>query len=100
MINTKPLETGERYRSPDKFDKYADPYDNLAYAMLCSAMTDLKNPRYHDSAIEWLEGDGRDIYEYLKDRPLNELSEHAIKKRRQYAKKRSHINGIFIKIMR
>lgn len=94
-INTKPLMTGERYRSPDKFDKYADPYDNLAYALLCSAMTDLKNPLYHDSAFEWLDSEGREIYEYLKDRPLNELSEHAIKKRRQYAKKRNNVSGKF-----
>lgn len=95
MINTKPLETGERFRASDKFDKYADPYDNLAYALLYSAMTDLKNPRYRDSAVEWLDSEGRDIYEYLKDRPVKGVSYYAEKKRRQYAKKRNHKSGNF-----
>lgn len=99
MINTKPLETGERYRSPDKFDKYVDPYDNLAYALLCSAMTDLKNPLYHDSEVKWLDSEGRDIYEYLKDRPLKSVSDYAEKKRRQYAKKRCHKSGNFRMIL-
>lgn len=93
-INTKPIETGERFRSPSKFDKYADPWDNLAYALLYSAMNDLKEPRYKQSAVEWLDNEGREIYEYLKDRPLKSLSENQLQMRRRYtAKKRSEKSG-------
>ena len=94
-INTKPIETGERFRSPSKFDKYADPWDNLAYALLYSAMNDLKEPRYKQSAIEWLDGDGREIYEYLKTRPLKPVSDNTKHQRNFYAKKRNHTSGKF-----
>ncbi len=86
-INTKPLETGERFRSPSKFDKYANPWDNLAYALLYSAMQDLKEPRYKNAAIEWLDCEGRDIYEYLKSRPLKPVSDNTNRKRNFTQKK-------------
>ena len=92
-INTKPIETGERFRSPSKYDKYQDPWDNLAYALLYSAMQDLKEPRYKQSAIEWLDNEGREIYEYLKTRPLKPVSENTIHQRNFYAKKRSEKSG-------
>ena len=94
-INTKSLETGERFRSPSKFDKYADPWDNLAYALLCSAMQDLKEPRRKKAAAEWLDNEGRDIYEYLKSRPLKPVSDNATRKRNFYAKKRNRTSGKF-----
>lgn len=94
-INTKPIETGERFRSPSNFDKYADPWDNLAYALLYSAMQDLKEPRYKQSAVEWLDSDGREIYEYLKSRPLKPISDNTNRKRNFYAKKRNHTSGKF-----
>lgn len=94
-INTKPIETGERFRSPSKFNKYADPWDNLAYAMLYSAMQDLKEPRYKKTAAEWLDSVGREIYEYLKSRPLKPVSDNTSRKREFYAKKRNQISGKF-----
>lgn len=94
-INTKPIETGERFRSPSKFDKYADPWDNLAYALLYNAMNDLKEPRHKKAAAEWLDNEGRDIYEYLKTRPLKPVSDNTNRKRNFYAKKRNHISGNF-----
>lgn len=92
-INTKPLETSGHYRMPNKYDKYADPYDNLAYALLYSAMQDLKEPRYKNAAIEWLDNEGRDIYEYLKSRPLKPVSDNTTRMRNFYAKKRNHTSG-------
>ena len=100
-INTKPIETGERYRSPSKFDKYADPYDILAYALLYSAMQDLKEPRHKSAAAEWLDSEGREIYEYLKSRPLKPVSDDTIRKRnflRKKKKKRNHTSGKFYMI--
>lgn len=92
-INTKPIETGERFRSPSKYDKYKDPWDNLAYALLYSAMQDLKEPRYENAAAEWLDNEGRDIYEYLKSRPLKPISDNTNSQRIKYAKKRNHTSG-------
>lgn len=94
-INTKPFETGERFRSPSKFDKYENPWDNLAYALLYSAMQDLKEPRRKKAAAEWLDTEGRDIYEYLKTRPLKPVSNNTNRKRNFYAKKRNHKSGKF-----
>lgn len=86
-INTKPLETGTHYRTPNKCDKYENPWDNLAYALLCSAMKDLEDPRHKTAAVEWLDNEGRDIYEYLKTRPLRPVSDNTYRKRNFYAKK-------------
>lgn len=94
-INTKPLEMCGNYRMPNKYDKYENPWDNLAYALLYSAMQDLKNPRRKKAAAEWLDNEGRDIYEYLKTRPLKPVSENTNHKRNFYAKKRNHTSGKF-----
>lgn len=95
-INEKPIETcTHRYRAPNKYDKYVSPWDNLAYALLCSAMQDLQEPRRKKAAAEWLDNEGRDIYEYLKTRPLKPVSNIANRKRNFYAKKRNHRNGKF-----
>ena len=94
-INTKPIETGEHYRMPNKYDKYENPWDNLAYALLYSAMQDLKEPRRKKAAAEWLDNEGREIYEYLKTRPLKPVSENTNHKRNFYAKKRNHTSGKF-----
>lgn len=94
-INTKPLEMCGNYRMPNKYDKYENPWDNLAYALLYSAMQDLKEPRHKKSAAEWLDNEGREIYEYLKTRPLKPVSDNTNRKRNFYAKKRNHTSGKF-----
>jgi len=94
-INTKPLEMCGNYRMPNKYDKYENPWDNLAYALLYSAMQDLKEPRHKKSAAEWLDNEGRDIYEYLKTRSLKPVSDNTNRKRNFYAKKRNHKSGKF-----
>lgn len=64
---------GVYWRSPDRWNKYKNPVDNLMYAVLIRAVMDSKG--YTDStthkhisgrdAIAWLECTGREYREYL-----------------------------------
>lgn len=85
-INTRVLK-GVHFRTPNKFDKYKDPWDNLLYAMVYGAMQECKHDD-NSPDLEWLDTVGRDILDYLKDRPLNRISNKADKMRKRYTRKR------------
>lgn len=102
-INTKML-NGVHFRTPNKFDKYDDPWDNLMYAILYQAMCDCRKHYDNDkhtfvegenNALQWLDTTGREYYEYLKHRPRKRITESTERKRKFYAKKRSHKTGKF-----
>lgn len=107
MIDIEVLK-GEHFRTPNKFDKYDDPYDNLIYAILYQAMCDCRV--YYDNdkhtfirdksnVIEWLDTTGRDLYEYLKHRPLKGVKAETDRKRRQYARRRNPNTGKFYDVI-
>lgn len=51
---------------------YAEPFDNLIYAILLQAAHDTKSAAYErdrKSAALFLQGDGREMWEYLKTKP-------------------------------
>lgn len=86
MINTKILK-GAHFRAPDRYNKYKDPYDNLLYAMLITAMLEVKTDS-NSPERDWLEKEGRQIKEYLQYRPLASLSNANYIKRKNRLKKR------------
>lgn len=67
-----------RWRSPDRWDKFKEPMDNLMYAVLIRAAADVSgykdcngaHGRRYDGneALEFLENDGKMIYEYLTNK--------------------------------
>lgn len=60
------------YINSTKQTRFADPIDNLIYAVLIQAATDSqsRNESIAYDAKEFLQNDGREYYEYLKTRPF------------------------------
>lgn len=54
--------------------RFKDPFDNLILAILLQAAKDCDsaNTDIADEAKEYMKNDGREMWEYLKTRPLNE----------------------------
>lgn len=73
-LNTRAFR-GFKWRSPNKWEKYIDPYANLMYAVLLRAAVDahgyreIENHKHNDGkdAIAWLEVYGRAYMEILND---------------------------------
>ena len=61
--------------------RFKDPFDNLMLAILLQAAKDCEstNTDISNEAKEYMKNDGREMWEYLKTRPLNEIeSKHAL----------------------
>lgn len=54
--------------------RFKDPFDNLILAILLQAAKDCDstNDSIADEAKRYMKNDGREMWEYLKTRPLNE----------------------------
>lgn len=50
-------------------DRYINPYDNLLYAILIQAVRDSKSYYMQDECMRFLRTTGKQIYEYLRNRP-------------------------------
>ena len=50
-------------------EKYINPYDNLLYAILIQAAKDSKCYYMHDESTRFLKTTGKNIYNYLRNRP-------------------------------
>lgn len=62
---------------------YGEPFDNLIYAILLQAARDVKNAndeRDHKSAALFLQGDGREMWNYLKTKPTYRRSKRYYEK--------------------
>lgn len=61
--------------------RFKDPYDNLILAILLQAAKDCDNVNTDiaNEAKNYMKNDGREMWEYLKTRPLNEPeNDHAL----------------------
>lgn len=62
---------------------FAEPFDNLIYAILLQAAHDTKSAtdeRDRKSAALFLQGDGREMWEYLKTKPTYRRSKRYYEK--------------------
>ena len=50
-------------------DRYIEPYDNLLYAILIPAVRESKSYYLYDESMRFLRTTGKQIYEYLRNRP-------------------------------
>lgn len=53
--------------------RYTTPLDNLIFAILAQAAVDSKNIIYKEEALQFLHGDGKEMYDYLKTRPRHTI---------------------------
>lgn len=53
--------------------RYTTPLDNLIFAILAQAAVDSKNPLYKEESLNFLHGDGKEMYNYLKNRPRHTI---------------------------
>lgn len=53
--------------------RYKTPLDNLIFAILAQAAVDSKNPLYKEESLNFLHGDGKEMYDYLKTRPRHTI---------------------------
>lgn len=93
MINKSAL---DNIRKPNVWNTYKNPVDNLIHGIIIQAVSDAKgyiqdDKRYNDGseAIDFLETDGRLLFEYLLTRTRRNESDDVNKHRRYRAEKRA-----------